>query len=58
MLVLDALKADDDCTAEKLADSLGLGLRTVKRAFSSLKDKGLIIRVGSDKTGHWTVLNG
>lgn len=34
----------------------GKAERTVKRVLESLKEKGLIERVGSDKTGYWKVL--
>ncbi len=27
----------------------------VKRALKTLKDNGYIVRVGSDKTGHWEI---
>ena len=31
--------------------------RTVIRALSSLKDKNLIKRIGSDKSGYWQIQN-
>jgi len=43
-------------TAESLADITGKSLRTVKRALKELKDKNLIRRVGSDKSGSWEII--
>lgn len=31
--------------------------KTVQRALVSLKDRGIVSRVGSDKTGHWVISN-
>lgn len=38
---------------EPLAESLGVAYITVYRAVSSLTEKGVLIRVGSRKAGHW-----
>ncbi|MCL2711974.1 MAG: hypothetical protein FWD37_01700 [Methanomassiliicoccaceae archaeon] len=40
-------------TAEEAASSLGLSVVTVKRTTVKLKEKGLIRRTGSKKTGDW-----
>lgn len=45
-------------TYEKLAAYCNLSRPTVARAIKTLQGRQLIRRVGSDKTGHWEVVNG
>ena len=52
-----ALKENPHATAKKLAESLGVSLRTVKNHIALLKEAGIITRVGSDKSGHWEIIN-
>ena len=40
---------------DKISKVVGLHRRTVSRYINKLKDKGLVTRIGSDKTGHWDV---
>ena len=50
------LIADGDYTnANEVADRLGVSEKTVRRAISSLKEKCLIERDGSDKNGIWII---
>jgi len=53
--VLSIIKSNVTITASEIAEQLNIGIATVKRKIKALKDKGLIQRVGSDKTGHWKV---
>ena len=53
--VLDLIKNNNSITATEISEHLGTSLRTVKRNIKYLKDKGIIERVGSDKTGSWRV---
>lgn len=53
--VYEVLKGNPDSTAKSISDTTGLSLRTVQRTLQSLKERDLIIRVGSDKTGYWKV---
>ena len=41
--------------ANEVADRLGVSEKTVRRAISSLKEKCLIERDGSDKNGMWII---
>ena len=41
----------------KLADIIGINARTVEKHVAILKNEGKIQRIGSDKTGHWSVIN-
>lgn len=50
------LSANANITVSELMQKTGKAERTVKRVLASLKEKGLIERIGSDKTGYWKVL--
>ena len=47
------VKRNPDITYLRLAEESGVSKATAERIMKSLKEKGIIIRVGSDKTGHW-----
>lgn len=51
-----AIKENPRATAKKLAESLGVSLRTVKNHIALLKEAGVITRVGPDKGGHWEIV--
>lgn len=51
--VLKAITSNSYATYQEIADKIGKTSKTVQRALASLKDRGLISRVGSDKTGRW-----
>ena len=53
--ILSWLKEDPHLTVAELAGKSGKSLRTVNRGLASLKNKGLVWRVGSNKTGYWRV---
>lgn len=53
--IFELLSIDSDLTVADLILKTGKSERTVKRALASLKEKGLIERVGSDETGYWKV---
>jgi len=38
-----------------MAERLGVTKRTILRDIDALKEKGLIIRVGSEMTGYWEI---
>ena len=50
------LHADPDMTADKLAAVFSVTAKTIKRDFTALKNEGKIKRIGSDKTGHWEII--
>ena len=41
--------------AEELAEKIGVSKRTIERAFKSLQEKKIIIRIGSKRDGYWLV---
>lgn len=53
--VLSCLRDDPGMTNAELIVKTGKSQRTITRVLSSLKGKGLIARIGSNKTGYWQV---
>ena len=53
--VLAILSKHSDYTRAQIAESISKTVRTVQRVLDSLREKGLIERVGSDKDGYWRV---
>lgn len=53
--VLTCLRDKPDMTNAGLIEKTGKSQRTITRVLSALKSKGLIVRVGSNKTGYWQV---
>jgi Fic family protein len=51
--VVKAIASNPHSTYQEIAVTIGKTSKTVQRALASLKDRGRISRVGSDKTGHW-----
>lgn len=50
--VLGILISDPKKTAEEMAVEVGVTKRTIERALVNLKKKGLIERIGSNKSGN------
>ena len=40
-----------------LASVLGVSEKTIKRDIAAMQSAGIIKRVGSDKTGHWEIID-
>ncbi|MBQ6920486.1 MAG: putative DNA binding domain-containing protein [Bacilli bacterium] len=53
--VYDILKQNPNATIRMISEETKISIRTVQRILASLKEKELIIRMGSDKTGYWKV---
>ena len=54
--ILIIVRADPKATAQKMALSLGVTDKTIKRHLKALREQGQLQRVGSDKAGHWEVV--
>ena len=54
-VVLALLTSHPDYTREQLADKTAKTVRTMQRTLDSLREKGLIERIGSDKNGQWRI---
>ena len=55
--VLECVKENGEFSAEEIAERIKRGKRTMERAIKSMKEHGVIERVGSDKAGCWKVVN-
>ncbi|MFM8490163.1 MAG: winged helix-turn-helix domain-containing protein, partial [Bacteroidota bacterium] len=55
--VLGLIKQDNTITATEISDRLRISLSTAKRRLKELKEKGIVKREGSDKTGNWKVIH-
>jgi ATP-dependent DNA helicase RecG len=53
--IYDLLKAQPSLTKEELSIELGKTTRTIQRVLDKLKEKGLITRIGTNRTGYWEV---
>lgn len=55
--IIEAMQLDNRVTIKSLSEQLGVSDKTVKRDITSLKERDIIKREGSDKSGNWTVNN-
>jgi ATP-dependent DNA helicase RecG len=53
--ILNLILKNNDLTIAQIAEILDCSLRTAERIISSLRNKNLLERVGSNKTGYWKV---
>ncbi|GHV03304.1 hypothetical protein FACS1894211_15950 [Clostridia bacterium] len=53
--ILEMLKEDNTLTREIMCERLGKDIGTIKRAIKALREKDLLERKGSDKTGYWEI---
>jgi len=53
--ILQNMRADKFITAAEIADILQVELRTVERRIKSLREAGVLVRMGSRKAGYWKV---
>lgn len=55
-LILELLSEDPGYTMQKLAEKATVSRKTVSVRLKALKEKGFIVRVGSDRSGYWKIL--
>ena len=55
-LILGLLSEDPGYTMQKLAVKANVSRKTVSVRLKTLKEKGFIERVGSDRSGYWKIL--
>ena len=46
---------DGTLTAAQMSEELGLTKRTIERTLSKLREKGVIVRIGSSRSGKWEI---
>ena len=54
--IVEAINANCRITYDALAVITGASRRTISREIKMLSQRGVIKRIGSDKTGHWEVI--
>lgn len=55
LLLLKMIADDPHITQSQIANNLCSSLSTIKRRIAQLQSNGLLVRVGSDKTGIWKI---
>jgi Fic family protein len=55
--ILAALAHEPRLSAKQVAGLLNKNTRTIERHLKALREQGRIQRVGSDKTGHWQIID-
>lgn len=55
--VLNIIKANADITINDLISETGVARETINWALKFLRENGYIKRVGSDKAGHWEIID-
>ena len=53
--ILELLLKSPHITAAEIASEIGITDRAVRKIISALKGKGIVERVGSNKSGYWKV---
>ena len=54
--IFELIKSDLNINTDQIVEKTGFGRATVMRAIKVLKEKRLVERTGSKKTGHWEVV--
>ena len=54
--VFSLIKQNNNIKATEISERLNISLSTAKRKIKDLKDQEKIERIGSDKTGHWKII--
>ena len=54
--VFSLIKQDNKITAKEISERLKMSLTTVRRKIKELRDSAKIGQIGSDKTGHWKII--
>lgn len=54
--VFSLIQQDNKITAKEISERLKMSLSTVRRKIKELRVNGKIERIGSDKTGHWKIM--
>ncbi len=55
--ILSSIKEKNDITIAKLANKLNKEISTIKKSIKNLKDAGALIRVGTNRLGHWELVD-
>lgn len=55
--ILNYIQKDPTVTREEMTQKMNVSDATIKRALADLQNRGLIVRVGGRKNGHWEIKN-
>lgn len=53
--LLDLIKGNPGITVLKMAEKLGITERAVKKQIATFREKGILIRIGNNRSGHWEI---
>jgi ATP-dependent DNA helicase RecG len=53
--LLEVISQKPTGTRKEFADTLGIGVEVVKEYVEKLKNKGLLQRIGNNRTGYWKI---
>ena len=54
--IIDLVISDPSITADNMAFKIGVTKRAIEKNIKSLRDMGLLVHEGSDKTGYWRII--
>jgi len=54
--ILNLINKNQHITTNELSQKIKISQRKVKENIAKLKDKNIIKRIGSPKTGHWEII--
>ena len=54
--IIELIENNPKVTREQLASLVGISLDGVKKQVKSLRDMGILVHEGSDKTGYWRII--
>lgn len=55
--IIKNIEKNNKISATELSKILSVSQRTIERDIDKLKKRGKLKRIGSDKTGHWQIIN-
>ncbi len=55
--ILSLIFENKAITRQELAEKIGINVRNVDKNLNKLKERGLLSRSGSDKSGHWEIVD-
>ena len=54
--MLQLIRANPQISKKSMADHIGISTTAVDKNIMRLKEKGILERIGSDRTGHWEII--
>ena len=53
--IIELIRSNPNYNASDIAKELGVTRQTINNQMKMLKEKGIVVRIGADKNGHWEV---